>query len=438
MSDAAIDSSVAYPFASTADDAGVRLAAHPGDGEDHVPLLRGRLRDAQGFAGLLGVLGDVVRSRHHLPPAMLQRILAHADPLITVGDGVVRFEGFSACCSCYARVDLLEEAYEADEVGHGTTNVDVGPGLRASLARLRQRGEVALTVTSDALTLATADGVVQERKIPLPRRWLEGLLHVAPRARALERRGVLSAAQAQRLVASLPTGATAGLHLVPGGAGWRLSAAGHPEGVRISGTSRVRALLPALRGADDVSLYASADGEATAWVVRRGPTRLTLVLSADVWRGFSGEGSALSAMAAAHPADIARWRAALRWQARIPDATEAADRAALAALASQGLVGFDVTERAWFHRVLPWDPADRASKPARLRSAERLVEDEAVMVDANGLGAVVAGRGASYRVDLRGGVPTCTCPWFARTGGARGPCSHVLAAASLVAARGAP
>ena len=59
-------------------------------------------------ADLLLAVGDVVRARFHVPSAMLARILLTADPVVTCADDRIRVEGFSACCSAYARVDLLD------------------------------------------------------------------------------------------------------------------------------------------------------------------------------------------------------------------------------------------------------------------------------------------------------------------------------------------
>jgi hypothetical protein len=421
-----------WPFRSHVDDRGLRLAA-AGSGEpDALPFFDGRLRDPQRTAALLLALGDVVQSRHHVPAAMLQRILAAADPLVTVGDGVLRFEGFSACCGCYARVDLLEQAVQAERSTHGTTNVDLGPDLRTALARLRARGEGELTITTEALTLRTSAHESVEHRIPLPARWLSALLHTGHHAFAMHTRGTLSRAQALRLLASLPRQASRPLWLLPAPGGWRLGAQAQPEGLTLAGPTRLRALEPLVRLADRVDLHASEDGRTTAWVLHAGPSRFTLMLTAEVWRGFSGEGAALTGLATASPADIARWRAELRWRPRLPDATTPQDRAALATLATQGLVGFDLTERAWFHRVLPYAATHTAKAAPRLAAAQRLLDQGAVQLDPDRLGATVQGSSARYRVDLRPVPATCTCRWHAETSGARGPCKHALATTLLL------
>ena len=113
-------------------------------------------------------------------------MLAMADPVVTLGGGVLRFEGFSRCCSAYGRVDLLPDAHEGREVRHGTTNVDFSQDLRGALAGLRARGRLGLAVADNRLELR-GDAPVVERRIPLPRRWLAGFLCVSAYARRLER-----------------------------------------------------------------------------------------------------------------------------------------------------------------------------------------------------------------------------------------------------------
>jgi hypothetical protein len=121
---------------------------------------------------------DVVGSRFYLPPSMLARILALADPIVTGGGGLLRFEGFSACCSTYCRVDLLAEAIDGTWLGHGTTNVDFGAAMRAGLARIRDTDRVGLAVGSDLVSLRRGDQTIVERKVALPVRWLKGLVEV--------------------------------------------------------------------------------------------------------------------------------------------------------------------------------------------------------------------------------------------------------------------
>jgi len=52
---------------------------------------------------------------------MLQRLIAQRDPVITCDGEGLRFEGFSACCGVYARLDLLSSAFQAETMSPGTS-----------------------------------------------------------------------------------------------------------------------------------------------------------------------------------------------------------------------------------------------------------------------------------------------------------------------------
>jgi hypothetical protein len=76
----------------------LRLVTSGGAGE-HPAFFRGRLTKPRLVAQLLRGLSKVVGSRFYIPPAMLSRIVTLADPVVTSGGGLLRFEGFSACAS---------------------------------------------------------------------------------------------------------------------------------------------------------------------------------------------------------------------------------------------------------------------------------------------------------------------------------------------------
>ena len=258
-------------------------------------------------ADLLLTLGDVARSRFHVPAAMLTRILELADPVATCADDRLRFEAFSACCSVYGRVDLLPEAYDGEMLGRGTTNVDFGPGIRAALAGVQDREPArprrrAPRPSRSRRTPASA----VERRVPLPSRWLRGFLEVqaiqaelAPGGRARRRRAPApSSARSRRPRRSGRSGSRRpgeGLRIVhhdPGGGRGRPRRSRPPRACSIASPATRRRLR----------VFAAAGDGSTGWQLDVPGARLTLVLSPEVWRGFSGEGRALHRLADAAPA----------------------------------------------------------------------------------------------------------------------------------------
>src|SRR5207244_3830568 len=135
-------------------------------------------------------------------------------------------------------------------------------------------------------------------------------------------------------------------------------------GVRVAGIERLLVLEELARHARKLRVYAGDTTEASAWELVLDDARFHLVLSPEVWRGFSGEGQVLSELAGDAADEVTyRVRAALRWQSRLDADALARECAlerrlvllALAKLGASGIVGYDLSEGAYFHRELPFD-----------------------------------------------------------------------------------
>jgi hypothetical protein len=210
--------------------------------------------------------------------------------------------------------------------------------------------------------------------------------------------------------------------------------------VKVAGIERLRLLDDLAPLADGASVFADPRGDASEWQLHFGPLTFALTLSAEVWRGFSGEGQVLSELAARDREKVLGLvQGALKWQAEIRPEEFSANwdlptetlRQAFAALGSRGLVGYDVGRGAWFHRELPFDLALVEELHPRLKSARKLVETGGVRMlrqTADMVEVEVAGTDVTHRVRLAAGGNRCTCPWHAKHQGSRGPCKHILAA----------
>ncbi len=412
----------------------IRLVTTPRP--DQQPFFSGTLSTPRLAADLMLALTHVVQSRFYVPPPMVARILANADPVITFGGGRLRFEGFSACCGVYARIDLLPGAYDADRADPGTTNVDFNPPMRAALAHLREREAAKLLVSAGEVELATRRGSAVERKVKLPVRWLKGFVEIQSHQARMTPRFTLTGIGARHLLHHVPrTAARAPVYVVPAGAAVRLSLSPSAAGVPVGGIERLRILEPIVRHATSLVIHASEDG-ATGWEINAPHTRFSLVLSPAASRGFSGEGQALFRLSdtPAQPA-LGATRAALRWQSVLVASSLASQLGldpesvawALAQLGASGLVGYDLAERAYFHRELPFDLSLIQQLQPRLEAARKLVAEDGVRTDAEG-DVWVQGTGVEHRVRRVGVDWRCTCTWTARHGGERGPCKHILAA----------
>lgn len=450
MSGPALHYSYRYPFASelAATPTGDRLRlATCGGAAENPYFFQGRLTRPQRTADLLRGLGQIVQSRFHVPPAMLTRILVLADPVITSSDDILRFEAFSACCSTYARVDLLPAAIDGQLQGRGTTNVDFNAAMRAALARIRDGDKVDLSIGAEALELNRNRESIVERKVPLPLRWLKGLVEVQAYQARMRPRLDIAGADAWRFFRSLPRGIVKQTCWIePAGRGLRVSQRSSTDGVAVGGMQRLRVLEDLARHARQLLVFAETASQTSTWVLVLDEARFHLVLSPQVWRGFSGEGQVLADLAGDHGKKVLpRVQASLKWQSRIDvpalakqfSLTRDAITAALSVLGARGLVGYDLSEGAYFHRELPFDLSRVEMLQPRLKDARKLLERQGAQIikqEGDLIEAMVAGTGVEHRVRLSVDGARCTCPWFAKHRGQRGPCKHVLAVQILLEA----
>jgi hypothetical protein len=226
--------------------------------------------------------------------------------------------------------------------------------------------------------------------------------------------------------------------VVPSGRSLALSTSPREGAACLAGPHRLAELGPLLRFTRGLRVY-SPPAETrslplpSAWQLDLGSARFTLTLSPENYRGFSGEGALLGLLAdETVTADADLMSVLLRWDPRIDIPRLSAEAAlstkrtvvALTHLAATGRVGYDLAEGAFFHRELPFSSALESMHP-RLADARALVS-EAVALSATG--AVVG----EHRVTFASPHDICTCPWWGKHRGTRGPCKHVLAARMAV------
>jgi hypothetical protein len=443
MADAALSYTYRYAFpsqlATTPLGSALRLATCSGPGE-HPCFFKGRMARPKQSADLLRGITQIVQARFHIPPAMLSRILALADPVVTSNENVLRFEAFSTCCSTYARADFLSSAIDGELLGRGTTNVDFGAAVRSALARVRDSDQLDLSVGADGVELSTDADQVIERKVALPVRWLKGFVEVQAYQAKMKERLAVDGAEAHRFLRSIPKIPMSGtIWVTAAGRGLRLSQRQTDGAVPVGGVHRLRVLEELSIPANRLRIYSDKDSHASAWELSLDGARFCLVLSPEVARGFSGEGQVLSDLAGSTATQILpRIQASLKWQSIIdPDSlasTAAVPRgqvnATLSVLGSRGLVGYDLAEGAYFHRELPFDFSLVESLHPRLKEARKLVAEAKVhMVRRNDdcVEAFVGGTDVEHHVTMSAGEWKCTCRWYAKHRSERGPCKHVLA-----------
>lgn len=418
----------------TADDAGTKLALATSGGT----TTTGQAANPFFFAGFvehpdvvaqaLLVVARVARTRFYVPPGSLAAILRAADPVVTSSPEGLRFESFSPCCGVYARLDVDAAALEATFSAAGVTNVDVNPPLRQALAQIHSREPLHLAVGADALQVSTFDAEITEEKVPLPQRWLKGFAETQMISAGIELHHVLDGASVRQFIQALPRTSSTKTVMWATRTARSLRLASRPSAgaVCLAGPERLRLIEPLLRHATILRAYGQATDtaslpSASAWVVDLPGARLTIGLSPEKSRGFSGEGAVLHALSGADVSDDADLVSALlSFDPRIDVGQLARDaalshervRGALGLLASSGQVGYDLNAGAYFHRPLPVRADALEALHPRLADAHTLVATGGVSAAEAGVVRVRSG-GTDYEVRLSktpGAGDRCTCP----------------------------
>ena len=428
------------------------LTSSGGTGE-HPFFFSGTVKQPAVVAQGLLLLARVARTRFYVPPNALAGVLRAADPVVTATDQGLRLESFSACCGVYARLDVDAAALDIAQLRSGVTNVDVNPPLRQALAALVPGNSLKLDVGTDHLQVRADDQRIIEEKVPLPSRWLKGFAETQMLCSQMTVRHELAGPALRQFVQALPRSsatrsvmwATATSGLATGSRSLRLASSPAPGAVCLAGPERLRIVEPLLRFASALRAYgpateASSSPLPSAWVLELPGARLTLALSPEKARGFSGEGALLHLLATGDAQEDADFIATLlNLDARI-DIADLAHRAllpenqvsaALAVLANSGQVGFDLHSGCFFHRPLPLQQELLLSLHPRLADAHKLVEQAAVTAQGANRFAVQSGS-QCYEVQQIAATKQaaqyrCNCPWFIKYEGLRGPCKHVLA-----------
>jgi hypothetical protein len=405
----------------------------------HPYFFTGFLAEPGSAAQALLAISAIARAQYHVATATL----ALRDPVVTSNSDRLRFESFSTCCGVHARLDLPPATLATAPVTSGTTNVDFNPPMRAALAgAVATASQILLKVGEEEFTAVTETGSVTERKVDLPARWVKGFGEVSALNATMRPVAEIAGPDAQRFLTSLPRAARGVLWAVPAGRTLSLVATPRPGAACLAGPERLAELRPLLRFARKLRVYAPDSGglpAPSAWELTLGAAgaRFTLTLSPEKYRGFSGEGALLAALGASpgatatsEDADLISlllgWDPVISLSRLSGCSSLPAQRAAaaLATLASWGKVGYDLADAAYFRRELPLGGDVERTHP-RLADARSLVA--AGQVTLTGGGAMSSGHRVTFG-PAGAGRDTCTCPWWGRHQGTRGPCKHVLAA----------
>lgn len=389
------------------------------------------------MARCLIALSNIVKSSFNLSTFQLSML---KDPIVTAGNGRIRFEGFSHCAGVYARVDVLPDGIDGEFPENGTTNVDFNQPMLTALGSIRQNEKVLLSIGQKEVGLQVEGNKVTERKVPLPTKWIKGLSTVQIYLSKAEEAYTFNKIQTLQLFRGIPKGQVKNdYYLTVRGNTPMFTPVKSANAICIGGLHRLRLLEPLIPYIDSMKVFPHPNMQSTTWQLYFGNIRFSFSLSRDSWRGFSGEGAALDSLIDEVQDE---WIDALDKYAYANQAFNPTlfaineqldfDRVdnLTGRLAAMGLLGYDLDDNQFFYRRLPFRLNRIMSLNPRMKGADKLIEEGKVEIVSNTpqrIEARVEGSGVRHTVILDNRCERCTCEWYSKYQGERGPCKHVLA-----------
>lgn len=402
----------------------------------------GSLAEPKIVARCLITLSNIVQSSFNLSPFEIAKL---KDPIVTAGNEKIRFEGFSHCAGVYGRVDILPGGYDGEFPENGTTNVDFNQPMISALSRINKNETVSLSIGKKEFSLVKEGEKIVERKVPLPIKWIKGLTSVQIYLSQAEKEFSFNRIQALQLFQSIPSGKTKeDYFLILRGNKPMFTPAKSINAICVGGVSRLKLIEPLLTYADSLKVFPHPTMQSTTWQLYFGNIRFSFTLSRDSWRGFSGEGAALESLIEDIPDNLIDAVDKYTYVNQAFNPTLLAIEEGLnlgmldnitGRLSAMGLLGYDLDDNNFFYRRLPFKLSRILSLNPRLKEAEKLLDENKIEIIHKSQAkteARVAGTGVTHIVLIEEDKERCTCTWFSRHQGERGPCKHILAVKKLL------
>ena len=409
----------------------------------HPRVLRRVPRPPEQTAVALLAVARVARTRFYTPPGMLAAILRAADPVVTSNGDRLRFESFSACCGVYARSTRCRAA-STGRAGHRHHQRRLQPADARGARPGRRPRPAAPAVGRGRRRSRTLDADGDREEGAAARAVAEGLRRGAARRRHGRHRSSRSPRPRRGgSCGALPSsGSRKPVWVVPAGRGLRMTSARRPpSGVSLCRTRPAQAARAAAAVRDgrcartprphDTPGAGAASGSwswtTPAWSSPSAPSPAAGSPARGECSGTSPTSSPPTTRTSCPPCWPSSLGSTSRASLPSPASPRSASLRALGRLGAAGRVGYDAAEAAYFHRELPYD-AERLASDAPSTARRRLPWWTAGAVRIDGEAAHVTSGDTEHVVRRTADGDRCTCPWYAKHKGSRGPCKHVLAA----------
>jgi len=273
---------------------------------------------------------------------------------------------------------------EGEVLENGTTNVDFNQPMITALGSIKPNEKIMLSIGEKEMGLYKEEKKIIERKVPLPVKWIKGLSTVQVYLSESEKRYTFNKIQTQQLFRGMPKGVVkSDYYLIVRGNKPIFSPVKSTDAVCIGGLHRLRLLEPLLPYIDSMQVFPHANMQSTTWQLYMGNIKFTFSLSRECWRGFSGEGAVLDNLISDVPDE---WIDALDKYAYANQSFSPGKLALeenisfgkteniTGRLAAMGLLGYDLDDKEFFYRRLPFKLSRIIGLNPRIKNAEKLIE----------------------------------------------------------------
>lgn len=398
----------------------------------------GKILNPHIVARCLITISKIVQSNFSLNTLQLAAL---KDPIVTSGNNQIRIEGFSMCAGVYARTDILQRGQDGEFLESGTTNVDFNIPLVTELNKIQQKSKLVLSIGQKELGFHKEGQSFIERKVPLPKKWIKGLTSIQEFLSNSEKYFELNKLEALTLFRGIPNSKEKqDYYLTKRGAKYILSPLKKEESICIGGIHRLKLISSIIPLIEKLSFYRHPLEHCCSMVLSFNHIQFTFVLSRNHWRGFSGEGALLDSLIEDLPEDLLTVfdnysfsnQAFGNLNVCLDNNLNFSNVKKLTAgLGAMGLLGYDLEQNHFFYRRLPFKLSRILSLNPRLKGAEKLIKEKKIELLKNENGEIEAmvegSQGYSHFVKLDSKSEKCTCLWYSKNQGERGPCKHILA-----------
>ena len=403
----------------------------------------GNIIDSYLVSKCLSALAKTVRSHFALARGVQ---LSLRDPIVSVGNNQLKFEGFSSCNGVYARVDIKPNAIDGEFLFSGSTNVDFNNDTVRAFNAVKKDEKLILGVGAKEIDIITESKTTKEKKVSLPDKWIKGLGNVQVYLSEMELVCELTKVEGIMLLKSVPKSVVKGdFYLVKEANRFKFSPSAKNSVLKAGAIHRLHLISHLLPHINSLSFYKDKEDQSLSIVLDFKNVQMLFLFSAGAYRGFSGEGKNAENFALNVPDEY------LVGMNNVFKANEIFNPTLLAIesdidldlmsqshayLSSIGLLGYDLAERNHFYRRLPFKLNRLKNLNPRYKNAQKLIDQNNIKIlnkIAGKITAEVKGTaGVVHQVILNNNATFCTCTWFTKNKTNRGLCKHVLAVKLLM------